>query len=223
MNLLRWQFTGVLLVASVVASGQTVKRNQAQPPDRDLSIDPQYRPITQGERWSWFVQSTLGPQSLTAGLLSAGFGTATNSPKEYGGAWEGFGKRYGMRLTGVSTGNAMEAGLGEFWREDPRYFRASGRPFGNRVLNIVKLTFVARRSNGNFAPAYARYIATAGNNFISNTWRAHSEADAGHAILRTLLGFVGRMGGNTFQEFWPDVRRRVFRRKPSSPAFELDP
>jgi hypothetical protein len=77
MNLLRWQFAGVLLVASVVASGQTVKRNQAQPPDRDLSIDPQYRPITQGERWSWLVQSTLGPQSLTAGLLSAGFGTAT--------------------------------------------------------------------------------------------------------------------------------------------------
>jgi len=33
-----------------------------------------------------------------------------------------------MRLTGVSTGKAIEAGLGSLWGEDPRYFRAAGQP-----------------------------------------------------------------------------------------------
>jgi len=177
-------------------------------------VNSPYQPITGRERWKWFLQSTIGPQSLAAGVFSSGFGTASNSPKEYGGTWEGFGSRYGMRLTGVSTGNAMEAGIGALWGEDPRYFRAPGRPFGRRVQNIVKMTFVARRQNGNFASAYARYVATAGNNVLSNTWRVDSEADAQHAAVRTLLGFVGRMGSNAFQEFWPDVRRRILKKKP---------
>jgi len=60
-------------------------------------------------------------------------------------------------------------------------------------------------------PAYARYIAISGNNFISNAWRANSEATVGNASLCTLLGFAGRLCGNALQEFWPDVRNGFFR------------
>src|SRR5881394_3869721 len=74
-----------------------------------------YKPVTGPERFKWFVKSTVGPSSLFLyGPLSAALGTATNSPEEYGPHLAGFGKRYGMRLTGVSTGNAMEASLGRF-------------------------------------------------------------------------------------------------------------
>jgi len=75
------------------------------------------------------IKSTVGPVSLAAGLFSAGFGTAMNRPREYDPHWEGFGKRYGMRLTGIATGNAMEATIGPLWGEDPRYFRATGQSF----------------------------------------------------------------------------------------------
>lgn len=215
-NLVQWQLAAALVLASLAASGQTAEHAQTRPaqPGSDQAVNSPYQPITGRERWKWFLQSTIGPQGLAAGVFSAGFGTASNSPKEYGGTWEGFGSRYGMRLTGVSTGNAMEAGIGALWGEDPRYFRAPGRSFGRRVQNIVKMTFAARRQNGNFASAYARYVATAGNNVLSNTWRVDSEADAQHAAVRTLLGFVGRMGSNAFQEFWPDVRRRILKKKP---------
>jgi hypothetical protein len=215
-NLVQWQLAAALVLASLAGSGQTAEHEQTRrvQPGSDQVVDSPYQPITGRQRWKWFLQSTIGPQSLAAGVFSAGFGTAINSPMEYGGTWEGFGKRYGMRLTGVSTGNAMEAGIGALWGEDPRYFRAPGRPFGRRVQNIVKTTFVARRQNGDFAPAYARYLATAGNNVLSNIWRVDSEADARHAAVRTLLGFVGRMGSDAFQEFWPDVRRRILKKKP---------
>jgi hypothetical protein len=73
-----------------------------------------YQPISSSERGHWFLQSTVGPKSLAAGVVSAGWGTALNKPEEYGPHWEGFAKRYGMRLTGVATGNALEAGLGRF-------------------------------------------------------------------------------------------------------------
>ena len=49
----------------------------------------------------------------------------------------------------------------------------TGQPFKGRVKNVVVMTFAARRRyDGSLAPAYARYLGNAGNNFLSNTWRA---------------------------------------------------
>jgi len=174
---------------------------------------PGYTAMSGKQRLEWFGRSVVGPQSLTAGLFTAALGTAANNPKEYGPHWEGFGKRYGIRLSGVSTSNAMEAGLGAFWGEDPKYYPTKGMTIKQRIGNVMKTTFTAPRPDGHYAPAYARFIAIPGSNFIANTWRADSEADAEHAALRTLYGFLGHMGGNAFQEFWPDVQRLIFHRK----------
>ena len=177
----------------------------------------EYPGITGKERVEWFVLSTAGPSSLAGGLFSAGLGTALDNPVEYGPHWEGFGKRYGMRLTGVSTGNLMEAGLGAAWGEDPRYFHTIDRPFGRRVENIVDLTFRAYRPDGQRHLATARYAATIGNNFLSNMWRADSEADWQHALIRTAAGFGGRALSNTVSEFLPEVWRRIRQRHWNSP------
>ena len=59
-------------------------------------------------------------------------------------------------------------------------------------------------------PAYARYMAIFGNNFLSNTWRVNSEANTRAALLRASEAFGGLMAANAFEEFWPDIRKRVF-------------
>jgi len=177
------------------------------------SIQSGYQPMTGEDRLRWAVVSTVGPRSLMSGVFSAGLGTLTNSPEEYGPHWDGFGKRYGMRLTGIATGNVIEAGLGAAWGEDPRYFRAEGQPVGSRIGNAVKMTFLARNKDGGIRPAYARYIAVAGNNVLSNTWRADSEATAADASLRIGIGFLSRMGSNLLSEFLPDMKRRLSRKK----------
>jgi hypothetical protein len=192
----------LLAVPGVAQTPGTLARYGNSPP-----------PITAAGRLRWFATSTMGPPSLIGGTISAGWGTLFNAPKEYGPHWGGFGERYGMRLTGISVGNTMEAGLGALWGEDPRYFRAQGQPFKQRVGHIVKMTFLAYDSHGHTMPAYARYAAISGNNFLSNTWRADSEATSGHAVERTLTGFLGRMASNAFAEFWPDVHRRLFKKK----------
>ena len=173
-----------------------------------------YVPITSQQRFHWFVTSTVGPTSLAAGLFSAGFSTARDTPKEYGPHWEGYGKRYAMRFTGIATGNAMEAGLGALWGEDPRYFREPGRPIKTRIGHAMKATFTAYDREGNVMPAYARYIAIPGNNFLSNAWRADSVANARSAAVRTLYGVLGRMGSNAFAEFWPDLKKLAFHHQP---------
>jgi hypothetical protein len=171
-----------------------------------------YDPITGRGRLVWMVKNTLWPEHLLGGVITAGAGTALNRPHEYGPHWGGFGQRYGIRLTGIATSNVMEAGIGALWGEDPRYFRVPERSFGARVKNVVVMTFLARDRAGDFRPAYARYIAISGNNFLSNAWRADSEADVSHALLRTAEGFAGRMAGNAWSEFWPQAKAYIFHR-----------
>ncbi len=207
---------GTLLSA---ASAQTNHSSLVQPlPDegnlaRYIRAVPRlpadYPPITPKGRLEWFTRSTVGPRSLTAGLFSAGYGTATNTPHEYGTHWAGFGDRYGMRLTGISTGNAIEATLGAAWGEDPRYFHTVHASFGDRAKNILDLTFRAYHPDGERHPAYARYAAVFGNNFLSNTWRVQSDATWQRAMIRSAEGFGGRALSNAFSEFTPLVWRKL--------------
>lgn len=201
-------------------SGTPVNPGASSSAGTSSSADPQ--PITPKQRLEWATMSTFGPDSLAGGLVSAGLGTWRNVPREYGTHWEGFGDRYGMRLTGIGTSNAMEAGLGAAWGEDPRYVRFAEGSFGARLGYVVKMTFMARNRDGQLMPAYARFAAISGSNFLSNTWREDSEATASRAGVRIGLGFLGRMAGNAFHEFWPDVHQKVFNRKSSaasSPSF----
>ena len=104
------QFGCFLLLSAVGAVGQS---SPSDLPEAPSSIsDSSYHPITGKERFEWFVLGSVGPKSLGAGIFSAAISTAENTPVEYGPHWEGFGKRYAMRLTGVATSHAMEAGLG---------------------------------------------------------------------------------------------------------------
>jgi hypothetical protein len=165
--------------------------------------------ITLVQRLRWVTVSTLGWQSLAWGVVSAGVGTAENHPQEYGTHWNGFADRYGIRLSGVVTSNVTEAGLGEIWGENPRYKPEPEKSFGGRIESVIYQTFFTRRADGNFEPAYARFIAIPGSNFMSNTWRVKDEADTPHALERTGYGFAGAMGSNAFHEFWPSVKSHL--------------
>ena len=99
--------------------------------------------------------------------------------------------------------------LGQQTRWRPVWARSGARTHATgRLGHVVKATFLATNRQGQLTPAYARYISISGSNFISNAWRLDSEASVGNAAFRTLLGFVGRMSSNAFQEFSPDVRHR---------------
>lgn len=203
----------------VPASAQTDRPTDPKPDDTSgdflhhvpaIPATPwDYRAITPRGRLGWFTRATVGPKSLAGGVFSAGFGTVINTPHEYGTSWTGFAKRYGMRLTGVSTGNAIEASLGAAWGEDPRYFHTVNQPFGARLRNVLDLTFRAYGTDGERHPAFARYIAVFGNNFASNSWRARSESDWQHAMLRSGEGFGARFLSDAFNEFVPQVWRRL--------------
>jgi hypothetical protein len=183
------------------------------PASNTAATDKTVAPITASERAKWALVKTIGPGSLFVGAVQAGWGNLTDRPKEYGEGMEGFGKRFGLRLSSVGTSNLMEASLGSIWGEDPRYFRQDRDSNGGRFKHALKMTFMARRSDGNLAPAYARYIGYVGSNAISDAWRPDSQVNFSSTITRIGERFAGKLLGNLFQEYWPELKRHSFLNK----------
>jgi hypothetical protein len=171
-----------------------------------------YTPVTPAGRVDWIVDGTIGLRSLlVVGPLGAAWQTGFNQPSEWERSWSGFAKRYLEREADVAISNSIEAGLGALWGEEPHYIPSGRRGIGARARYAIKTAFVAQRRDGRLAPAWGRYAANTINNVIENTWLPPSATTPGQTILRSALGFLTRIGGNAWEEFWPDVARRLHR------------
>jgi hypothetical protein len=180
----------------------------AQTPTADA-----YVAITPKERVWWIVDGTIGPKSLfIIGPLAAAWNTAFNTPEEWGRGWSGFGKRYAQREADVAISNTIEAGLGALWGEDPRYIPSARKGIWPRARYALKTSVLAQGRDGRLRPAWARYAGNTLNNVIENSWLPPSQTTATQTALRSGMGIVTRMGGNLWDEFWPDVLRLLRKR-----------
>jgi hypothetical protein len=205
-----WAQASVLVDADDPAPGTPVN---VVPAPVDVVVETGPRPaVTFSQRLAWFDTKTFGIYNLAGAIPGAALSTLNDSPKEAGSHWSGMGERYGVAVSTNGLSNGIEAGLGAAWGEDPRYFRsAGGTPFKGRLGHIMKWTVMAPNREGEMRPAYARYVAFTSSSFISNAWREPSDTTTRAELSRVALAFVGRMGSNTFDEFWPDFKRKMFR------------
>jgi hypothetical protein len=136
----------------------------------------------------------------------------------WGGSWSGFGKRFASREAQMTISNALEAGIGAAWGEDPRYLRSGRAGVWSRTGYAAKTVFVAHRRDGRLAPAWARYVGGIGGNLVANTWLPPSSTTASHSVRRIGNGYLGRFVSNLWTEFWPDVRNRFTKRESTANA-----
>lgn len=214
-----FSITGACSVASAFADPDPVIVEPASvnavPAPEDVVVESGQSSsgITLWQRLEWFDEKTFGIPNFVGSLPGATRFTFLDRPREAGPHWEGFGERYGVSLSTNAVSNAMEAGLGTIWGEDPRYRRDGSRvPLKSRFGHVVKWTVLAPNRDGDLRPAYARLIAISGSSFISNAWREPSDTTLENSLDRIAFGFLGRMGGNAFDEFWPDAKRKLFHR-----------
>ena len=197
----------LLLVAPAAALCQPAA-DPPPPPTAD-----HYVPITGVQRIDWTVDGTIGRRSLTVvGPLATVWQTGFNSPEEWGRGAAGIAKRYAQREADVAISNTIEAGLGALWGEEPRYIRSGRKGIWPRARYAMKTVFLTQRRDGSLKPAWGRFAGNTVNNLIENTWLPPSVTTPGQTALRSGLGMLGRLGGNAWEEFWPDVVEH-FRKK----------
>lgn len=144
---------------------------------------------------------------------SAAWGQWRNSPPEWGRGSDGFGRRlssgYGRRV----IKNTVDFGVSSWRGETMSYVRCTGCTGAwSRVRYAVRSTFVRPREGGGSTFAAGRLMGAYASGFAPMLWYPDSRDGAGHAVLRgtTCLGLD--LGKNVLREFWPDIKRKLFRR-----------
>jgi hypothetical protein len=171
-------------------------------------------PMTARDRIDWIVVGTIGLKSLAVvGPIGTAWQTAWNTPEEWGQTWSGAGKRYLQREADVAISNTIEAGLGAIWGERADYIPSHKQGIKPRLGYALKTVFLAYRPDGHLAPAWGRYAGNTLNNLIENSWLPPSATTWQQTTWRSASGFGTRALGNVWEEFWPDAKRKVFKRK----------
>ena len=207
---LRATLSWSLAIAFVVAAPRPALCQAADPAPVTAEA---YVPITPAQRVDWIVDGTIGKRSLTVvGPLATAWQTAFNTPEEWGRGFSGIAKRYAQREADVAISNTIEAGLGALWGEDPRYIPSGRKGIWPRARYAIKTVVLAQRRDGSLKPAWGRYAGNVVNNLIENAWLPPSMTTGRQTAWRSGLGLLGRLGGNAWEEFWPDVVRH-FKKK----------
>jgi hypothetical protein len=151
--------------------------------------------------------SLLGDAAYAAVLQEA------DAPREWGQGATGYGKRFGSMVAWSGIHSALAFGLDSTLHQDPRYYRSRGSGFWRRSGHALRGTLLTRTDSGGETVSTWRIGSAYGSAVLSNLWYP--------ARLNTVrLGFIQGsvtlgfdLAGNLGKEFWPDIRRKVLRKK----------
>lgn len=179
----------------------------AQDPSPPPPAPSLYVPASAGDRIKWVVEGTASLPVLGVNTVDAAWSTHIGRPREWGGGLKGFAHRFGDEEAYATVEDAIEAGVGAAWAEDPRYRRSGeGNPW-RRLRHAMTATVLAPRRDGHLAPAWGRFSAIAAATEIENTWLPRSLRTPGETAWRVGDDLAGRALSNVWDEFWPDVRK----------------
>jgi hypothetical protein len=165
------------------------------------------------EKVSLHVKYSFGPLALVGAAAYAGILQEADTPTEWGQGGSGYGKRFASTLACSALRSALALGLDTTLHQDPRYFRSTHTGFLRRTGHAFRGTILTRTDKGVETLSTWRIGSAYGAAFISNKWYPDRLNTVGLGFAEGSLQLGFDLAGNLGAEFWPDIKRKVFRRK----------
>ena len=157
--------------------------------------------------------NTLNPFPIASAAAQAGISQAIDSNSGYGQGGEGYAKRFGAYMG--NTASSQFFGTFVFptiLHQDPRYFRKAEGPAKSRIGYAISRVFVTRTDAGRSAPNVSYWLGAGSAAALSNLYYPPGDRSFGDAATRFGISFASTAGFNIFKEFWPDIKRKVFKK-----------
>lgn len=182
---------------------------------RTYPIPTKYEPLTAHQKFKIAVQDSFDPGTFLMAAGFGGLGQITNATPSFGQGVAGYARYFSTSYADLAIGDFMtEAIYPTLLHQDPRYFRRGTGSTLSRVGYAVSQIFVTHNDSGrrmfNFSEILGNSTAVAiSNAYYPDNRNAHDAA--------TKLGVqVGvDMFGNVLKEFWPDVEKKIARKRKS--------
>jgi hypothetical protein len=171
-------------------------------------------PISTGTKFKLVAEGAFDPYEFAVVGVLAGVGQATDNTPQWGQGAKGYGIRYGTNLGDLVVGNFMVgAVMPSVFHQDPRYFQSGKGGFWRRAGYALSRVAITRGDSGKTQFNLSEVAGNAMAGVISNTYHPPSERTFG-TTSQTWATQIGVDAiGFELKEFWPDIRRRILRKK----------
>jgi hypothetical protein len=200
----------VRIGAQAPAGAGTSQQDSNAAPSQHLaaSTDPHgykgiaYTRPSEGTKFKNYLFDGFGPYPIAGAAIVAGINQADNTPPEWGGGAEAFGKRvgsnYGINIITTTT----RYGLSEVLHQDTLYYRCQCKGFFPRLGHALVSTLAARHGEeGHYTFSVPALVAPyVGTMVATHTWYP-GRYNASDAFRMGNYNLLALAGGNVALEF----------------------
>ena len=173
--------------------------------------------LSAGQKMGLAFRSATDPVEFAAAFLVAGYHEALDDDQGFGWGIKGYGKRSGAAYLDAFDGSIIGNGiLPSILHQDPRYFRLGHGTTTHRILYSLATNVICKHDNtGKWEPNYSNVAGNIISGAISNLYYPSGNSGVGQTISNGLTVTAEGGAGSIFQEFWPDISRKLFHRDPT--------
>jgi len=170
--------------------------------------------MTAGQKMKLAFRSSTDPITFATAFVVAGYHEALDQNKGFGWGIEGYGKRSGAAYLDAFDGTMIGNGiLPSILHQDPRYFRLGHGTTSHRLLYALATNVICKHDNtGKWEPSYSNILGNIAAGGISNLYYPSDGSGIGQTFSNGFIVTAEGGIGSVFQEFWPDVSRKLFHR-----------
>jgi hypothetical protein len=209
----------VLVGCSGIVSAQTddTKRILGIIPNfRTSSLPTPYVPLSAREKFKIASLDAFDRGTVVLAAVFAGQGQWTNSNRSFGQGLAGYGRYFGTSYADFVIGDFMTEGIyPTLLHQDPRYFRRGTGNMWSRLGYAAGQIFWTHNDSGRTGFNYSEIAGNATAVAISNAYYADNKT-VGDATSKLGVQLGVDMSSNILKEFWPDIRRKLSRRRDDS-------
>jgi len=214
--------SGVLPQAPSQNKAEAEDAAKKEQSERTLGIVPRFGttdrmdapPLKSGEKFRLFAKTAFDPVIVVIAAAQAGVSQADNQFKQYGQGAEGYGKRFGAAYADqVSSGFFRTFLYPTIFKQDPRYFRLGHGGFAHRFEYSLVQGVVCHTDSGGRAFNISNVLGAFTSGGLSNVYYPSDDRGFALTMSRSGLAVAYAAGGNLLSEFWPDIRRKIFKSK----------
>ncbi len=180
-----------------------------------VSANTQLPPLSTREKFSLAAHDSVTDySSFTWTAILAAQAMALKSDPELGGGVAGYGRYYWRTFTdGVSGTFFTEAIVPALTHEDPRYYTLGKGGFLHRTGYAISQTFVTKTDSGGTSFNFSEVVGNGLEAGLSNAYYPPEERGLRQTATNWGTQMESAVLNHIFQEFWPDIRRKLLRQK----------
>lgn len=183
------------------------------PNNKTVEPDEHPGPMSAGQKLK-LTADYFSPFTLVFVAASAGWDQAIDAKSGYGQGAEGYGKRYGADFaTGLTHTFFVTGVFPSLLHQDPRYFRKGEGGAGSRIGYALTRVVVTRQDSGRNAFNFSEVLGSAASAGIAGAYYPEEDRTASGFAIRTGLQIAVESGFNVLREFYPDISRKIFKKK----------